>query len=69
MPKYSNQFVSPDYVEHTIAHTDGTKKGTLRVKPSSVLWKPAGAHTFFSVSLADFENWVSSTAFARKVKF
>ena len=68
MPRYSNQFLNPSYVEQTIANADGSRRGTLRIKPCSVLWKPAGAHSFYSAPLAEFEKWLTSAPVARKVK-
>jgi hypothetical protein len=59
MPASINKFREPDYYEHRFEeHNNGNKVGTLRVKPSSILWKPKGAHQFHSVSLADFEQWM-----------
>jgi hypothetical protein len=62
MPTYKNRFASPDFFEETIIDGNGTKVGTIRVKPSSVLWKPSGQQKFFSVSLDTFANWVTSPA-------
>lgn len=65
MPKYLNRFVEPDYIERKIASSDGSLRGTLRIKPSSVLWKPAGAHKFHAVPLDTFERWITTAADAR----
>jgi len=59
MPEYSKQFIEPDFWEHSIAELDGSKVGTLRIKPNRVLWKPANAKKFYSVSLDKFAQWVT----------
>jgi hypothetical protein len=58
MPNYTNEFQRPDHYEHEIL-CDGKKLGTLRVKPVSILWKPAGKRKFFAVSLEDFTKWIT----------
>jgi hypothetical protein len=70
MPAYNNKFRSSEYHEETIvSEQDGTVVGTIRIKPSSVLWKPSGAHKFYSVSLAKFGEWIThDDTKARKVK-
>lgn len=41
MPDYNNRFREPKYYQMTIVNDDnGAMVGTLRVKPSGVLWKP-----------------------------
>ncbi len=57
MPKYNNSFRSPSYIEETIENENGMV-GTIRIKPSSVLWKPKGAQKFFSVPLSRFTEWI-----------
>lgn len=58
MPNYKNRFRAPAYLEETIEDENGTVLGTIRVKPSSVLWKPKNAHKYYSVSLASFAEWI-----------
>ena len=58
MPKYNNKFSSPAYIEETIVNENGVV-GKLRIKPSSILWKPKGAQKYFSVSLDKFAAWVT----------
>lgn len=58
MPKYNNKFSSPAYIEETIVDENGVV-GTLRIKPSSLLWKPKGAQKYFSVPLDKFAEWVT----------
>lgn len=59
MPKYINKFSSPEYIEETILDESGGVVGTLRIKPSSILWKPKGAQKFYSVPLDKFTQWVT----------
>ena len=69
MPKYKNQFIAPAYFEETIIDEGGNTIGTIRVKPSSVLWKPGGQRQFYTVSLNQFADWIiSPTAKARRTK-
>lgn len=60
MPDYVNAFKSPSYAEETITANDGSIIGTIRIKPSGVLWKPANAHKFYSVPLNDFIEWITN---------
>jgi hypothetical protein len=62
MPKYMNQFARPVHYDHDILDENDKKVGTLRVKPTSVLWKPAHARKFFNVSLDRFADWISDPA-------
>jgi hypothetical protein len=59
MPGSVNAFGEPESYDHTIYEkASGNKIGELRVKPSSILWKPKGAHKYFSVSLDEFALWM-----------
>jgi hypothetical protein len=59
MPSYANQFRAPVFQEQTIVNKRGKTIGVIRIKPSSVLWKPSGKSTFYSVSLNNFTKWIS----------
>ncbi len=48
MPASTNEFWEPESYDHVIGVKNGGKLGTLRVKPSSISWKPAGAQKFYS---------------------
>jgi hypothetical protein len=58
-PKY--QFERPEHHEIVIVD-DGKAVGTLRVKPSTILWKAKGKHDYLSVSLDDFAKWIADPA-------
>lgn len=62
MPAYKNKFTTPKYIEETVVDTRGTTVGTIRVKPSGVLWKPSGQQRFYSVPLDVFAAWITSGA-------
>jgi hypothetical protein len=62
MPGYKNSFESPAFIEQVVLDDKGKKLGTLRVKPSSVLWKPVGKQKFFSIPFSDFTAWVTDPA-------
>lgn len=59
MPRYKNSFKSPQFVEQSILDEDGAVLGTVRITPSSVLWKPKGKHKFLSVPLQKFSEWIT----------
>jgi hypothetical protein len=61
VPKYVNEFAGPSFVQETIKkkHGGGTV-GVIRIKPSSVLWKPSGEHQFYCVPLGSFTRWIMS---------
>ena len=62
MPKYNNSFRTPAFHEETIVNEDNAVVGTLRIKPSSILWKPKGAQKFLSVPLDKFAEWIADPA-------
>ncbi len=62
MPSYNNQFTSPAYIEETINDSAGKVIGKIRIKPSSVLWKPKNQQKFYSVSLDQFADWITNPA-------
>ena len=66
MPKYLNRFSSPTFIEETILDADSTIVGTVRIKPSSVMWRPKGSHSFFSVPLDRFAAWITDVGTAAK---
>ena len=59
MPKYINQFSRPDHYDHTILDDQDKVVGTLRFKPSSVLWAPTNSRKFFAVPLDKFTAWIA----------
>jgi hypothetical protein len=66
MPTYKYQFKGPEYVEHTIIDHDRNVVGTIRLKPSSVMWKPKGAKNFYQVTVDKFDEWITSRNRRRK---
>ncbi len=38
---------------------DGKKFGTLRVKPSTLLWKAKGDHSWVGVTIEAFSDWIA----------
>ncbi|MDO8751163.1 MAG: hypothetical protein Q7K03_08475 [Dehalococcoidia bacterium] len=60
MPNYRNKFAGPKYVDHDILDANGGVVGTIRVKPSTILWKPKNQHTFYSIGLDDFHTWITA---------
>jgi hypothetical protein len=60
MPEYKNRFASPKFIQETILDERGSKKGDVRIKPSSIKWKPRGDHKYYSVPLERFAEWIMS---------
>ena len=59
MPGYKNSFRAPAYFEETIIDEVGGVVGTIRVKPSSILWKPKNQRKYYSVQLGKFAEWIT----------
>ena len=59
MPEYVNKFKSPVYIEETIMDNNGNTIGTIRIKPSGILWKPSGSPKYYSIPLDDFIAWIT----------
>ena len=59
MPEYRNSFRAPAYYEEVIINEENSVVGTIRIKPSSVLWKPRNAQKYFSVKLDKFTDWIT----------
>lgn len=59
MPGYNNRFERPTYVEQRILDQKSNVVGTIRLKPSGVLWKPKGAGKFYSIPLTKFIGWIT----------
>jgi hypothetical protein len=59
MPGYKNRFKAPEFVEVAIVGGNGGRVGTIRLKPSSVLWKAKGQHSFLAVPLEKFVQWIT----------
>lgn len=70
MPKYTNSFASPAFIEEKIVKSEDAKAvGTIRVKPVSISWKAASKGDFLTKSLDDFIAWITNPATkARKTK-
>ena len=61
MPIYNNEFTTSTYFQETIRDAStGETVGTIRIKPSSVLWKPKDQHEYYSVTLDAFAGWITS---------
>jgi hypothetical protein len=67
MPSSVNVFGEPESYDILIYEKDSKNKvGEFRVKPSSILWKPRGAHKYFSASLDEFIEWMKDKKTAIK---
>ena len=63
MPKYTNYFASPEYTEQKVMDgNNGGALGTIRIKPSSVLWKPKNSRHCYSIPLQKFTDWITDKA-------
>jgi len=52
----AKEFKAPVSQDYTIMEGDKVF-GTLRVKPSTLMWKPKGAHSWFGVTIEEFGSW------------
>jgi hypothetical protein len=69
MPKYTNRFSAPASADHTILDSKNRVVGTIRIKPSSVLWKGRSQKEFHRASLDEFIKWIlDSNTKAAKTK-
>ena len=58
MPDYKYSFESPEYQELQIRNRI-RRLGKLRIKPSTILWKPANGKRFYSVPMDEFFEWIT----------
>lgn len=66
--KKVSSFASHQYVQEVIQDGNGKKVGTVRIKPSGVLWKPAGKHNFYGVTIAKFSAWITDPETGAKLQ-
>lgn len=59
MPGSKYQFLGNEAYDLKIGSDEGII-GVLRVKPSSILWKPKGGQKFLSVPLDEFREWIKT---------
>ena len=61
MPICNNKSITPTYLQQTMQDAStGETIGTIRIKSSSVLWKPKDQHEYYSVTLDAFAGWITS---------
>jgi len=63
MPSYVNKLEQPQHLEAKVLGPKPKRPlvGIIRVKPSSVLWKPAGQRQYYAVALETFAAWITSS--------
>jgi len=63
MSKYVNTLEQPQHMEAKVLGPAPKRLliGTIRVKPSGILWKPAGQRQFYAVALETFGAWITSS--------
>ncbi len=62
-------FRSSAFVEEVIEDGSGVV-GTIRIKPSTVMWKPKGAKgpkPYFTATIEEFEQWITGRTPRRKL--
>lgn len=70
MPAYKANFSTKTPIELEFAFADGEPVGSLKIKPSTLLWKQPGAKKYRSVPIERFNDWIQSKgARARPVQF
>jgi hypothetical protein len=69
MPSYVRKFASQSFVEQMILDTNDRVYGSIRIKPSSVQWKPKNQNKFYTVPLDSFVQWIMApSTCARRTK-
>ena len=70
MPNYKTKFGAPKFIEQEILNKeDGSVFGTIKLKPSTVHWKPKGQKTYsFSISYETLDKWMKQ-GYGKSVKF
>jgi hypothetical protein len=59
LPASKNKFIAAGSYDFEIADANGAGKiGELRLKPSSILWKPKSQRKYLSISLEEFVDWI-----------
>jgi hypothetical protein len=54
------RFESPAYTQLVILNVeDETVVGTIRLKPTTIMWKPKGGKKFYAVTLDEFVDWIT----------
>lgn len=69
MASNAKYFDRDQHFEETIKDGNGVI-GTIRVKPSTVMWCPKGAKgpkPYFGVTIEDFKEWIMTTSKAKKM--
>ena len=70
MPYYKSQFAPTSSIELEFMSRAGHPKGRLKIKQSTLLWKPADGKKYRSISLDRFSSWIMSRASrSRAVRF
>ncbi len=65
----TKSFRSSKFAEEVVLDGNGDVVGTIRIKPTGVLWKPRNAREWYSVSLDGFASWITNPATkAKKTK-
>jgi hypothetical protein len=58
MPDYKAQFAVENSLELSFSDRDGNAIGMLKIKQSTILWKPHDGKKYRSVPLEKFANWI-----------
>lgn len=53
-----NKFKPKKHEDFEIVDSNGKKVGSIRLKPSGILWKPKGVHSWSSVALDTFAQFM-----------
>lgn len=69
MPAYKANFSPKTAIELDFSMANGEPVGSLKIKPSTLLWKRHGAKKYRSIPIERFDEWMQEKARARKVKF
>ncbi|MCZ7590760.1 MAG: hypothetical protein M5U15_00815 [Kiritimatiellae bacterium] len=62
----ANKFSPQTFVDHEIVAGDGKLIGTIRIKPSGVLWAPRSAKQWYRLTLAKFAKLIEQNGTQQK---
>jgi len=62
----TNSFKPSKYEDHEIVDDNNKVVGTVRVKPSGILWSPKGSHSWLGINLDKFQEFMAENGRKQK---
>ena len=61
-----NKFDWPKHEDHGVLDSGGAVVGEVRIKPSGILWRPKGSHSWYRVTLEQFADFAVKSGTKQK---